>query len=302
VFAAIPKMVRARMQELNNKIAFVTGGASGLGLAMTKAFLRQGMKVMIADIEEGALVRAAGELGAPEGVLATVVCDVARRTSVEAAAATTLEKFGKVHIVCNNAGVAVSGAIGTIPHADWDWVIDVNFKGVVYGVETFVSLIERHGEGGHIVNTASLAGFGSFPTAEPYAATKYAVVGMSEGWAAQLAPRDIGVSILCPAYVRTRIAEARRNRPERFGGEERMTPEEAASDPGVQMVMTGIPAEPVGERVVEAIKANELYIFTHPEYKPLIEARFNNVLAAFDKAAESPALAVLPKRTLGAGQ
>lgn len=289
------------MRELKDKTAFVTGGASGLGLAMAKAFLRQGMKVMIADIESDALARAASALGAPKGTLETVECDVSTRACVKAAAQTTLERFGKVHLVCNNAGVAVSGEIGAVSDADWNWVIDVNLKGVVYGVETFAPLIERHGEGGHIVNTASLAGFGSFPGAEPYSATKYAVVGMSEGWALQLAPRNIGVSILCPAYVRTRIAEAKRTRPQRFGGAEHLTVEQAAADPGVQAVMTGIPADPVGERVVEAIKANELYIFTHPEYKPLIEARFKAVLAAFDSGAESPALSVLPKRTLGVG-
>ena len=287
------------MNNLQNKIAFVTGGASGIGLAMSKAFLRQGMKVMIADIEEEALARAASELRAAPGTLQTVVCDVSRRRDVESAAAKTLNHFGKVHIVCNNAGVAVSGAIGTIPHSDWDWIIGVNLMGVVHGVETFVPLIEKHGEGGHIVNTASLSGMGSFPTAEPYSATKYAVVGMSEGWAAQLASRNIGVSILCPAYVQTRIAESKRTRPLRFGGEEHLTPEEAAKDIGVQMVMTGIPTDPVGERVVEAIKASELYIFTHPEFKPLIEGRFNTILAAFDKAAESTALSVLPKRKLG---
>ncbi len=290
------------MQELRNKIAFVTGGASGLGLAMTKAFLRQDMKVMVADIDSDALARAASELGAPKEMLATVQCDVSSRASVKAAADATLEQFGKVHIVCNNAGVALGGPIGAVAESDWNWIIDVNLKSVVYGVETFVPLIEQHGEGGHIVNTASLAGFGSFPMAEPYSATKYAVVGMSEGWAAQLAPRNIGMSILCPAYVRTRIGESKRTRQARFGGEEHMTAEEVAADPTIQAVMAGIPAEPVGERVVEAIKANEFYIFTHPEFKPLIEGRFKSVLAAFDKAAESPALSVLPKRTLGGGQ
>ena len=150
-----------------------------------------------------------------------------------------------------------------------------------------------HGEGGHFVNTASMAGFLSPPGMEPYCATKFAVVAMSEGWAAQLAPHDIGVSILCPGFVKTRIHESRRNRPADYGADPRPPAFDAdLSSP----VLTGMPTGPVAERVLEGVRDNDLYIFTHPELRAVVEARFGRVLAAFDKSAASPALAALPSR------
>ena len=142
----------------------------------------------------------------------------ANARAFEAAALEAVAAFGKVHVVCNNAGVAVGGPIGTVRERDWDWIIDVNLKGVVYGTEMFVPLIKSHGEGGHIVNTASMAGMVSPPGMEPYCATKFAVVAMSEGWATQLAPLNIGVSVLCPGFVRTRIHESGRARQDKYGG------------------------------------------------------------------------------------
>jgi NAD(P)-dependent dehydrogenase (short-subunit alcohol dehydrogenase family) len=171
-------------------------------------------------------------------------------------------------------------------------VIDVNLKGVVYGVETFAPLIEAHGEGGHFVNTASLAGMVSPPGMEPYCATKFAVVAMSEGWAQQLAPKNIGVSVLCPGFVRTRINESRRNRQASYGPDERAPP---APDAPPSRVLSGFPVEPVGRRVVEAVKANELYVFTHPGSRAGLAARFEQILAAFDAADASPALAEVPR-------
>lgn len=287
------------MKELRDKVAFVTGGASGLGLAMAKAFGREGMKVMIADIEQAALMRAVQELRDSQVRAEGVLCDVASRGSLREAALKTISTFGKVHVVCNNAGVAVGGPIGSVAERDWDWVTDVNLLGVVYGTEVFAPLIESHGEGGHFVNTASMAGMIGIPNMEPYCATKFAVVAMSEGWAGQLAPKNIGVSVLCPGFVQTRIAESHRNKPARYGEQDSVqvgvgdTREQAAA-----LVMSGIPVEPVGNRVVEAIKDNDLYIFTHVEFKAAVEMRFANILAAFDKSAESKALSVLPKREL----
>ncbi len=287
------------MKELRDKVAFVTGGASGLGLAMAKAFGREGMKVMIADIEQAALTRAVQELRDSQVRAEGVLCDVASRGSLREAALKTISTFGKVHVVCNNAGVAVGGPIGSVAERDWDWVTDVNLLGVVYGTEVFAPLIESHGEGGHFVNTASMAGMIGIPNMEPYCATKFAVVAMSEGWAGQLAPKNIGVSVLCPGFVQTRIAESHRNKPARYGVQDSVqvgvgdTREQAAA-----LVMSGIPVEPVGNRVVEAIKDNDLYIFTHVEFKAAVEMRFANILAAFDKSAQSKALSVLPKREL----
>jgi NAD(P)-dependent dehydrogenase (short-subunit alcohol dehydrogenase family) len=284
------------MQDLRGKTAFVTGGASGIGLAMAEAFGREGMNVMIADIEPAALAKSVEELRAKQVRAEGVVADVASRDSVRAAALQTIAKFGKVHVVCNNAGVATGGLFGTVPEKDWDWILDVNLKGVVYGMEVFEPLIESHGEGGHFVNTASMAGMMSPPTMEPYCATKFAVVAMSEGWAGQLAAKNIGVSILCPGFVQTRIHESRRNRPEAYGADER----ERRSETEVvsaAAVTGGIPTGPVGARVVEAIKDNDLYIFTHPEMKAATEMRFNRILEAFDKSARSPAISALPPRT-----
>jgi NAD(P)-dependent dehydrogenase (short-subunit alcohol dehydrogenase family) len=287
------------MKELRDKVAFITGGASGLGLGMAKAFGHEGMKVMIADIEQSALTRAVEELKDSQVRAEGVLCDVGSRGALREAALKTISAFGKVHVVCNNAGVAVGGPLGTVVERDWDWIMDVNLMGVVYGTEVFTPLIESHGEGGHFVNTASMAGMLGIPNMEPYCATKFAVVAMSEGWAGQLAGKNIGVSVLCPGFVKTRIHESHRNKPERYGGQESVqvgvgeTREQAAS-----MVLAGIPIEPVAGRVVEAVKDNDLYIFTHPEMKPAVEMRFANIMAAFDKSAKSKALSGLAPRDM----
>ncbi len=285
------------MKDLRDKVAFITGGASGLGLSMAKALGREGVKVMIADIEEQALGRAVKELNASQVRAEGVLCDVSDRNAVKGAALKTVSSFGKVHIVCNNAGVAVGGPIGEVNERDWQWIVDVNLLGVVYGMETFVPLIESHGEGGHIINTASMAGMISPPNLEPYCATKFAVVAMSEGWNAQLAPKNIGVSVLCPGFVQTRIHESERNKPQRYGSAATVhSALGSGRENAAQLVQAGIPVEPVGARVVEAIKDNDLYIFTHPELKPFVELRFANIMAAFDKSASSKALSALPKR------
>ena len=282
------------MQDLKGKVAVVTGGASGIGLAMAEAFGREGMAVMLADIEAEALQAAVAGLRAKQVKAEGVLCDVTSRGALRAAALETIAKFGKVHVVCNNAGIGAGGLFGTVPEGDWDWVMDVNLMGVVYGMEVFTPLIDSHGEGGWFVNTASMAGMVSPPGMEPYCASKFAVVAMSEGWAAQLAPRNIGVSILCPGFVKTNIDQSRRNRPASYGADTRPPP---PADAPPSPVQSGIPPEAVGLRVVEAIKDGDLYIFTHPEFKAATEARFNRILAAFDKSATSPAINALPKRT-----
>ncbi|MBX3488279.1 SDR family NAD(P)-dependent oxidoreductase [Parvibaculum sp.] len=278
------------MKELAGKTAFVTGGASGIGLSMARAFGAAGMNVMLGDINEDDLAAAVAELKERQIKAAGVRCDVAERKSVERAAEETVATFGKVHVVCNNAGVGAGGPIGTLKPGDWDWTIAVNLMGVVYGTEAFLPHIRAHGEGGHFVNTASMAGMISIPGMEPYTASKYAVVGMSEGWHAQLAPENIGVSVLCPGFVRTRIYESSRARQERFGPPpDERDAERAASTR--DLVLSGLDPDRVGARVVEAIQAGELYIFTHPDMAPLFAERARNIEAAFAHAAESPALA-----------
>ena len=272
--------------DLKGKTAFITGGASGIGLAMAEAFGRAGMSVMLGDIDEAALKAAVEKLEGLQVKADGLVCDVTERAALEAAANRTVETFGKVHVVCNNAGVGAGGPLGEVAAADWDWVVSVNLMGVVYGVESFLPRIRAHGEGGAFVNTASMAGMLSPPGMEPYSATKFAVVAMSEGWAAQLAPENIGVSVLCPGFVKTRIDQSGRASQARFGGPKTLAP--VAADSPVQ---TGIDPARVGERVREALEAGERYIFTHPDMRPMLEARFAGILAGFDQAAASPALA-----------
>lgn len=213
------------MRELAGKAAFVTGAASGIGLAMATAFAREGMKVMLADVETGALDKAVDALRGGGADVHGVVCDVADPSSVDRAAEASFRAFGNVHVVCNNAGVAAGGGIDQISVDDWRWVIDVNLMGVLHGVRSFLPHIRAHGEGGHIVNTASMAGMNAGLGVSPYSATKFAVVSLSEGLSAQLAPLGIGVSVLCPSYVRTRIGESGRNRPAQYGPPRQLAPD-----------------------------------------------------------------------------
>lgn len=283
------------MKDFKGKTAFITGGASGIGFGMAHAFGRAGMNVVVADIDWDVATKAAEMLNRDQIKAVPVHCDVTLRSEVQRAALDAIAAFGKVHVVCNNAGVAVGGPLGTVGDRDWDWIIDVNLKGVVYGVETFMPLIKSHGEGGHFVNTASMAGLVSPPGMEPYTATKFAVVAMSEGWAPQLSAMGIGMSVLCPGFVRTRIHESNRARQSRYGERATDTRTDEARAEAAKMVQGGIDPEIVGARVLEAMKNDELYIFTHPEMKAAVEARFDAIRAGFKHAEESEALHAVKK-------
>jgi NAD(P)-dependent dehydrogenase (short-subunit alcohol dehydrogenase family) len=202
------------MRELAGKTAFVTGGASGIGLALGRAFAQAGMKVMLADIESETLAAAVKSLHNFGPAVRSVICDVADASSVERAANASFEAFGNVHVVCNNAGVAAGGGIDNISLDNWRWVLDVNLMGVLHGIRSLLPHIRGHGEGGHIVNTASMAGMINGMGFSPYSATKFAVVSMSEGLAVQLKPLGIGsaccVRALC-APVLARAAATGRN-------------------------------------------------------------------------------------------
>jgi NAD(P)-dependent dehydrogenase (short-subunit alcohol dehydrogenase family) len=273
------------MREFVGKAAFVTGGASGIGLALARAFAEAGCKVMLADIEKAALDVAVASFSGSGREIRGIVCDVADPASLDAAAEATLSAFGKIHILCNNAGVGARGGIDHIALDNWRWVLDINLMGVVNGVRSFLPHMRAHGEGGHIVNTASIAGMiNRFHGFHPYPATKYAVVGMSEGLAAELKPFDIGVSILCPGFVRTNILEAARNRPERYGP---TTPADTANPlyaRAAELVRTGMDPAAVARRVLAAIQNDELYVFTHPDARNNVEERFQAILAAFHRA------------------
>jgi NAD(P)-dependent dehydrogenase (short-subunit alcohol dehydrogenase family) len=275
------------MRELTDKTAFVTGGASGIGLALSRAFAQAGMKVMLADIETGALDAAVSSLHASGQNVRGVICDVSDPESVERAAGATFQAFGNVHVVCNNAGVAGGGGIDTISLDNWRWVLDINLMGVLHGIRTFLPHIRAHGEGGHIVNTASMAGFNAGLGFSPYVASKFAVVGMSEGLAMQLKPHGIGVTVLCPGFVRTRIGESGRNRQPRYGQAlalDPSSPEAALIAEIARRVEAGLDPAEIAMRALAAVRENQFYVFTHPEMRHELEERFATILGAMDRS------------------
>ena len=275
------------MMELEGKVAFVTGAASGIGFGITTALAQAGVKVMLCDIEGEALDKALATLRQTNADVEGVIADVSLKAEMQAAADATIARFGKVHILVNNAGVGGGGSYGAWSQAGWDWTMAVNVMGVVYGIEIFGPLIESHGEGGQIVSTASVAGLMSTSSA-PYFVSKYGVVALSEGLRAELAPRGIGVSVLCPGIIRTKILESGRNLPDRFDANLQelfnpgnRDPEQAAAFR--QRVETGIDPLYVGELVREGIEKNWDYILTDMEFEPVITARFDAIKAAYDR-------------------
>jgi NAD(P)-dependent dehydrogenase (short-subunit alcohol dehydrogenase family) len=222
----------------------------------------------------------------------TVALDVAEEAQWQEVANQALARFGKIHMVVNNAGVG--GDMGPIENQDkkgWQWALDVNLMGVVYGAKIMTPLIKKHGEGGWIVNVASMAGMGGVPYLGAYTATKAAVVALSESWAGELEEQGIHVSVLCPAFVQTRIHESERNRPVQYQPDEvRTSDKNSFPNSTKQMVESGIEVSIVGKRVVEALNDGEFYIFTHPNYRPIMQGRTAAIDAAFKKSAESPLL------------
>jgi NAD(P)-dependent dehydrogenase (short-subunit alcohol dehydrogenase family) len=246
------------------------------------------VKVMLCDIEQAALDEAVGALRRTNADVDGVRADVSVKAELQKAAEATVARYGQVHILVNNAGVGGGGAYGSWNDAGWDWVLDVNLRAVIWGIEIFGPLIESHGEGGHIVSTASIAGLIS-GSSNPYSVSKYGVVALSEGLRRELAPRNIGVSVLCPGVIRTRILDASRNVPERFGGAQNIA--RPAMTPALQTgfeafrarIESGIDPLYVGELVREGIEGDWAYIFTDPEFEPAVEARFAEIRAGFDR-------------------
>ena len=274
------------MKDLAGKTAFVTGAASGIGLGVATRLAQAGVKVMLCDIEQAALDKAVAGLKQTNADVDAVRADVSQKAELQAAAEATLARYGEVHILHNNAGVAGGGGYGAWTDAGWNWTLGVNLMAVIWGVEIFGPLIERHGQGGHIVNTASIAGMIS-GSGNPYNVSKFGVVALSEGLRAELAPRGIGVSVLCPGFIRTNITESARNLPDRFAG---AVPRSPAEGPVVQWlsavrerVASGIDPLYVGDLVREGIEEDWPYIFTDNEFEPIIEARFAGIKAGFDK-------------------
>jgi len=277
------------MEQLAGKVAFVTGGASGLGLTMVRAFSGAGMKVVIADIQDDALAAAAQEFKDANAEVITMKVDVTDRDAMEQAAIDTLAAFGKVHVVCNNAGVAVSGNVAAMNYKDWDWVMKVNVDGVINGVVTFVDRIRAQGEGGHIVNTASMAGLAGMGGMSVYNTSKFAVVGMSEAMRQDLAPYGIGVSVLCPAFVKTNIYTSERNRPNALGGVTASAFGQMGDEPAAEVaarraeiIDSALPVEMFGDMVLHAIQTDEFYILSHTELKDPMGMRAKAIGDAFD--------------------
>ncbi len=259
------------MKDIVGKVAFVTGGASGIGLAMARSFSAAGMKVVITDIEQAALDPVRDEFASSDEVI-LLKLDVTDRDAMEQAAQETEAAFGKVHVVCNNAGVSVGGRVDKMSGKDWDWVMGVNLGGVINGVQTFLGRIKAHGEGGHFVNTASMAGVMPIPGGSIYTTTKYAVVGLSEVMKTDLARYDIGVSVLCPGGVITNVGKSGRNRPANLKPEADNTKLNLGKLS--ETVMDDmLDASVIGDMVLEAILADDLYIFSHPHLKPIVDAR-----------------------------
>ena len=264
------------MEDLAGKVAVVTGGASGIGRGMCRRLAAAGLDVAVADIDaDGALAVATELRGCGVRALAVAV-DVTDRESVRELADRTFEQLGAVHVVCNNAGVIVGGALCDATEDDWRWVLTVNLGGVVNGCTVFAPRLVEQGQGGQIVNTASVGGFLAGPGLGLYCASKFAVVGLSQSLRAELAPHSIGVSTLCPAAVRTRLIDADRNRPSELarsgGGAERMR----------SKVDSGMDPDEVGSCVVRGIRSDAAYIFTHPGFRDALDGHFQSVLAAFD--------------------
>lgn len=259
------------METTEGKVAVVTGGASGIGKAMAQRFQAAGMQVVIADIEQGALDTTAQELG-----VLGVQTDVSSADSVGALAAAVVERFGTVHVICNNAGVGGGGVIAGQTLKDWKWVIDVNLWGVVHGLHSFLPLLLANPDGGHVVNTASMAGLSAWPGIGPYNATKYAVVGMSETLAIELADTSVGVSVLCPGVVNTNIFTSQRNRPVELKNERKNPAARAVN--GTIRISDGLEPSVVADQVLDAIVEGRFWIITHPELLEAVDARHQGLL------------------------
>src|SRR5882672_3961248 len=260
------------MQQLEGKTAIVTGAASGIGLGMARAFAREGMSVVLCDIRGDRLEAALAEVRALGSNAIAVVTDVSDRASVRAAGEAAVTAFGELHVACNDAGITIHGrSVAELAPQEWEWNIGVNLYGVIHGLEIFLPLIRRHGGEGHIVNTASIAGFqiGGHRRSGSYGAMKFAVVALSESIAHDLTDSPIGVSVLAPAAVKTRIYSSGENRPARFGGPY----QEPGNHPFRHELDAGLDPDVVGDRVVRAIRHNEFYVFTHMHTRDMLLAR-----------------------------
>lgn len=274
------------METFRDRVAVITGAASGIGRGLARRCAHEGMKVVLADIESIALGEVEAELRALNATVVSVVTDVAKVRDVEILAQKTLEAFGAIHLLCNNAGVGMIRSVWESTLADWEWVLGVNLWGVIHGLHIFVPIMLRQETEGHIVNTASIAGLVVGPgSSSPYNVSKHGVVALSETLYYELAQRAalVKVSVLCPSWVNTRIADAERNRPMELRNDRLAQPPDPEDQTVLQAVRQatrqGMSVDAVVECVFRAIKNEQLYVFTHPETKEWIRTQMEYMLA-----------------------
>ena len=284
------------MREVEGKTAFITGGGSGVGLGMAKAFVGAGMNVAIADIRADHLDEAVAAVGSD---VHAIQLDVTDRDAFARAADETERVLGNVHVLCLNAGINLFNDIADATYQDWDWVLGVNLGGVVNGVVTFVPRIKAHGEGGHVVNTASMAAFIAGPGAGIYTTAKFAVHGLSDALRWSLLPHGIGVSMVCPGLVKSKIYESDKIRPTELSTD--VTP----ADENFMRILPGLheagmEPDEIGEKVLRAIRENRFYVFTHPDHRDELREIFDETIAAFpDEPVPPDRLAVEEGRRAG---
>ena len=269
------------MEEFEDKTAVVTGAASGIGRALARRFAEAKMRVVLADVEAAPLRETEEALLERGADVIAVETDIRKLDSMEELHRRAIDAFGKVHVLCNNAGVSSGGVIWEQSNADWEWSLGVNLWAFVHGLRTFVPGMIAHGEEGHIVNTASIGGLFTSPGAGAYGVAKAAVVALSETlyYDLKVNGAPIGVSVLCPGFVNTRILDAARNRPAEYGPAQFSDPDDPAAAALRQMLAAGMSPADAAEGVFSAIRAQQLYILTHPEFNPLIRDRMEAILA-----------------------
>lgn len=277
------------MQDLTGKTAVITGAASGIGLAFAERFGAAGMKLVLADVEVEPLDAAVAQLVENGYDVTSMVVDVRDLEQIQALNEHAKATFGNVHLLCNNAGVGSGGAVAATDDLDlWKWTIDVNLWGVIYGCKVFLADMIAHGESAHIVNTASMAGLGSAPMMGPYNISKYGVVALSETMLQEMLmmKTSVGISVLCPAWVQTGIADSRRNLPSDVRSDDDPIREPPAEATAIsRMIDNGLPTAHVAEVVHDAVVDNQFWILTHPETKPGVTARAEQIVSGTNPAA-----------------
>jgi NAD(P)-dependent dehydrogenase (short-subunit alcohol dehydrogenase family) len=287
------------MKDLFGKVAFVTGGTSGIGLGIAQALHEAGMNVAIGSPQPAALEAAKVSFrGHPERILALKV-DVTDREGMHEAAETVERHFGKIHVLCNNAGVGIVVRAAVATYNDWDWALSVNVGGVINGIRAFLPKIMKHGEGGHIVSTSSMSGLFLGSGAGVYSTTKYAVVAIMEALRADLAPHGIGASVYCPGLVNTNLCDSEDARPERFAEAGRAVSPELKAAIRTTLMEKGMSSREAGEWVLRGIVRNDLYILSHPEYEAGLRERFDAILASMPHPAHPERSRVEAERKAG---